>query len=94
MIGQTELAEYWSDARRHSFVRPSFDVRVNEYDRRSGKFISMHTVCVNAWTHEAAKPAALKWLRVVMTGKDLGALQVVEVTYSQPVSWDVAGAAT
>jgi hypothetical protein len=87
MIPQTDLAAYWQDPARHGFVRPPFDVRVNEYHPRTGRFERMHMVYVNARTHEAAKPAALKWLRTVMYGKTLGRLQVVEVTYSQPVSW-------
>ena len=86
MIPQADLAAYWQAPRRHGFAKPRFDVRVNEYHRRSGQFVRMHMVYVCAWTHEAAKPAALAWLRDLMTGKTLGCLQVVEVTYSQPVN--------
>lgn len=86
MIQQADLAAYWQAPKRHGFVRPKFDVRINEYHPRSGAFLRKHMVYVSAWTHDDAKPAALSWLREVMTGQTLGRLQVVEVAYSQPVS--------
>lgn len=86
MIPQPALAAYWLDPIRHGFVRPGFTVRINEYSR-TGKFERLHMVYVKAWTHDDAKPAALKWLREVMTGRKLGLLEVKAVEYSQPVSW-------
>lgn len=86
MIAQSDLAAYWQDEKRHGYRPPAFDVRVNEYHPRSGAFMRMHKVYVNAWTHDAAKPAALRWLRTVMYGKKLGRLSAVSVEYSQPVN--------
>lgn len=93
MIPQADLAAYWQEPKRHGFKKPRFDVRVNEYHRRSGKFTGVHMVYVCAWTHEDAKAVALRQLRAIPTREPLGALQAVEVTYSQPVSWGVKGAA-
>lgn len=91
MIPQPALASYWSDPIRHGFVRHGFTVRINECHPRSGKFERLHMVYVKAWTHDDAKPAALKWLREVMTGRTLGRLEVKSVEYSQPVSFDSRG---
>lgn len=85
MIAQSDLAAYWQHEKRHGYKAPAFDVRVNEYDR-AGRFMRMHKVYVNAWTHDAAKPAALRWLRTVMYGTKLGRLSAVSVEYSQPVN--------
>jgi hypothetical protein len=89
MIPQHDLAAYWQHPLRHGFAKPSFDVRVNELHPRTGKFVSSHMVYVRSWTHESAKPAALAWLRELMTGKRMGVLRVVEVEYSQPVTWGI-----
>lgn len=83
MIAQADLAAYWQEPKRHGFVRPKWDVRINEYDR-AGRFIRLHMQYVSAWTQDEAKAVALRQLREYNGGR----LSAVGVEYSQPVTWN------